>query len=89
MHRTHSFAAFVVMTLLGATAVIHAEEAEMTPGRYWCFVENIQITGDAPEVRLWVALPMNRRGQKVEISEIYPEPAAIVEDPLGGNSVIF
>jgi len=27
-------------------------------------------------VRLWVALPMNRRGRKVEIGEIYPAPGA-------------
>ena len=27
-------------------------------------------------MRLWVALPMNRRGRKVEIGEIYPAPGA-------------
>jgi hypothetical protein len=65
-----------------------AAEAEMMPGRYWCFVDNVQVTGDAPEVRVWVALPANHRGQVVEIGEIYPAPAAVVEDPLGGNKII-
>ena len=89
MRRIHSVATFIVLTLLGAVSLVHAEEAEMTPGRYWCFVDNVEVTGDAPEVRLWVALPMNRLGQKVEIGEIYPEPAAVVDDPLGGNRVIL
>ncbi len=79
----------VLLGLLAAASLVHAEEAEMTPGRYWCFVDNVQVTGDAPEVRVWVALPMNHRGQVVEIGEIYPEPETVVEDPLGGNKIIL
>jgi len=89
MPRIHSVAAFIVLTLLGAAAVVGAEEVEMTPGRYWCFVDNVRVTGDAPEVRLWVALPLNYRGQKVEVGEIYPESVKILEDPLGGNRIVF
>jgi len=89
MRRIHCFAAFVVLTLLGAAAVVPAEEAELTLGRFWSFVDDVQVTGDAPEVRLWVALPVEHRGQVVEIGEIYPEPAAVVEDPLGKTKIVF
>jgi len=89
MPRTHYVLAFIVLTTLGAAAAVQAAEAEMTAARYWYFVDNVQVTGDAPEVRLWVALPVNHRGQKVEIGEIYPEPVKIFEDPLGGNRIIF
>jgi hypothetical protein len=89
MLRSRCVTAVALFGLLGAAALVQAEDAEMTAARYWAFVENIQVTGDEAEVRLWVALPMNRLGQKVEISEIYPAPAAIVEDPLSGNSVIL
>jgi hypothetical protein len=89
MLRAHCVKAFVVLVLLVGAALVQAEEAEMTPGRYWHFVENVEVAGDAPEVRLWVALPVEHRGQKVEVGEIYPEPAAVVDDPLGGNRVIL
>jgi hypothetical protein len=89
MSRAHCVKAFAVLVLLVGAAAAYGAEAEMMAARYWAFVENIQVTGDAPEVRLWVALPMNRLGQKVEMGEIYPEPAAVVDDPLGGNRVIL
>ncbi|NIT36450.1 MAG: tetratricopeptide repeat protein [candidate division Zixibacteria bacterium] len=89
MSRIYSVVSVVLAASLAAPATLRAAEPEMTAARYWAFVENIQVTGDAPEVRLWVALPMNRLGQKVEIGEIYPEPAAVVDDPLGGNRVIL
>jgi tetratricopeptide (TPR) repeat protein len=89
MLRARCIIGVALFGLLGAAAVVQAAEAEMTAGRYWCFVDNVQVTGDAPEVRLWVALPLNYRGQKVEIGEIYPEPVKILEDPLGGNRIVF
>jgi hypothetical protein len=89
MRRIHSVAALIVLATLGAASVIQAEEAEMTLGRYWYFIENVQVTGDSPEVRLWVALPVEHRGQTVEMGEIYPEPVKIFEDPLGGNRIVF
>jgi hypothetical protein len=89
MQRTHSIAAFFVITLLGAAAVVQAEEAEMTLGRYWYFIDNVQVTGDSPELRLWVALPVEHRGQKVEVGEIYPEPTAVVRDPFGGTKIVY
>ena len=89
MSRIYGVVGIFLLASLTAPAALQAAEPEMTAARYWAFVENIQVTGDAPEVRLWVALPMNRLGQKVEIGEIYPEPAAVVDDPLGGNRVIL
>jgi hypothetical protein len=79
----------LLVGLAGGAAAAYGAEAEMIPARYWCFVDNIQVTGDAPEVRLWVALPVEHRGQKVEIGEIYPEPETVVDDPLGGNRIVF
>ena len=89
MRRIRSVAMSIILTLLAAAAVIQAEEAEMTPGRYWYFVDNVRVTGDAPEVRLWVALPVEHRGQAVEIGEIYPEPAGVVEDPFSETKIVF
>jgi tetratricopeptide (TPR) repeat protein len=89
MPKIHPVAALIVLTVLGAAAVVQAEEAEMTLGRFWSFVDDVQVTGDAPEVRLWVSLPVEHRGQKVEIGEIYPEPAAVVEEPIGKTKIVF
>jgi len=77
-----------LISICGA-ATASAEDAEMTPGRYWYFVDNVHVTGDSPEVRLWAALPVEHRGQRVEIGEIYPEPAAVLEDPLGKTKIVF
>lgn len=89
MLRARWITAAVILGLLGAASLIHAEEAEMTPGRYWYFVENVHVTGGSPEVRLWAALPVEHRGQKVEIGEIYPEPVAVVDDPLSKTKIVF
>ncbi len=89
MSRAHCVKAFVVLALLVGAAAAYGAKAKMTPCRYWHFFENVEVTGKSPEVRLWVALPVNHRGQKVEVGEIYPEPVKIFEDPLGGNKIIF
>jgi hypothetical protein len=89
MLRARCVMAVAGLGLLAAAALVGAEEAEMTPGRYWYFVDNVKVTGDAPEVRVWAALPVEHRGQLVEIGEIYPEPAAIVEDPLSKTRIVF
>ncbi|HUU57573.1 MAG TPA: transglutaminase-like domain-containing protein, partial [bacterium] len=89
MLRARCIIAVALLGLLGAVSLIHAEEAEMTPGRYWYFVDNVQVTGDEAEVRVWAALPVEHRGQAVEIGEIYPEPAAIVEDPFSETKIVF
>jgi hypothetical protein len=59
-------------------------------GRYWYFVDNVKIEGeDAPEIRLWVALPMEHRGQDVKIGSIFPQPVEIIHDALNGNEICF
>jgi hypothetical protein len=89
MLRARRIAAAVVLGLFCAAAVTRAEGAEMAPGRFWTFVDDIEVTGDAPEVRVWAALPVEHRGQIVEIGEIYPEPEAVIEDPLGKTKIVF
>jgi hypothetical protein len=89
MRRINSVAVVIILATLGAAGVIQAEEVEMTPGRFWTFVDDIEVTGDAPEVRVWVSLPVEHRGQLVEIGEIYPEPEAVVEDRLGKTKIVF
>ncbi len=89
MARTYGVAAFVLSVLLVAPAALQADEPAMTPCRYWHFVENVEVTGDEAEVRVWVTLPVNHRGQTVEMGEIYPEPACVSEDATTGNRVVF
>jgi hypothetical protein len=81
--------AFIPTALLGVAAAACAAEAEMTPCRYWHFIENVDVTGAEAEVRLLVTLPVARRGQTIEMGEIYPEPVTVTEDPLTGNRVVF
>jgi hypothetical protein len=89
MLRVRYATAIILGGLLAVAALAPAEEPEMTPGRYWYFVDNVQVTGDAPEVRVWAALPVAHRGQVVEIGEIYPAPEAIIEDTLGNTKIVF
>ena len=59
-------------------------------GRYWYFVDNIIAEGDEPiEIRLWLALPVEHRGQGVKIGTIFPEPVEIIQDSLNGNEIVF
>lgn len=64
------------------------ENMQVSKGRYWHFFDNLKAEGSA-EIRLWVALPPNHRGQDVTIRNIYPEPEEIIEDKLAGNRIIF
>lgn len=59
-------------------------------GRYWYFVDNItREEGKQPSIRLWMALPQNRPGQKATIGQIVPEPIEILKDKATGNQVVF
>lgn len=79
---------FTIFSVYGSGLTKNWEEG-ITKGRYWHFVENLSTTSDTADLRLWIALPVEHRGQEVNISEIYPEPAEIVEDSLSGNRIIF
>lgn len=61
---------------------------KISKGRYWHFFD-IPATDGQAEIRLWVALPPNHRGQKVTVGDIRPEPCEIIEEPLTGNRVVF
>lgn len=59
-------------------------------GRFWAFVEIPEaVASDSAELRLWVTLPPQHKGQDVTVGEIYPEPYEIVEDSLSGNRTVF
>jgi len=64
--------------------------------RYWYVMDNLGESSDESSderkpfgVKLWAALPMNRPGQKVQVTQIQPEPQEILEDPVGGNRVVY
>lgn len=58
-------------------------------GRFWAFVDIPEVVEDSAELRLWVTLPPQHRGQVVTVNEINPEPYEIVEDTLSGNRTVF
>jgi hypothetical protein len=64
--------------------------AEWKKGRFWYFIENIEIEDpEKSEILLWVAMPMNHRGQEAIIESIHPAPVEIIEDHMNGNRVVF
>lgn len=69
------------------------EDAQVLKGRYWHFVEGVRrdpsYAGGKPEIRLWVALPVDRPEHRVRIGEISPPPTEVIEDPATGNRVVF
>jgi hypothetical protein len=77
----------VVLVML---CVLSCKEAGWRKGRYWYFLDNIQIADtNSAEFLLWVALPMNRDGQEVRIEKIYPDPAEIISDTVNDNEIVF
>lgn len=84
---TRSPISLILFLLLPVLAV---NSAEWRQGRYWYFVDNINIKeGEIPEILLWAALPMNHRGQSVKIERIYPEPVEVIHDSVNGNEIVF
>ena len=65
-----------------------ADAGEKHFGSYWYAVDNInEIAGDA-RIVIWVTLPPEWPGQVVKISNISPEPEAILDDPVSGNRIV-
>jgi tetratricopeptide (TPR) repeat protein len=65
-------------------------QAEWKKGRFWYFIENIEVEDPKKtEILLWVAMPMNHIGQEAIIESIHPAPVEIIEDPLAGNRIVF
>jgi hypothetical protein len=57
-------------------------------GRYWHFFDDLSVS-DGAEIRLWVALPPDHRGQEVTIGGIHPHPEEIIEDETNRNRIVF
>jgi len=65
---------------------------ERLVGRYWYVVDNVTYADEHEgprEVRLWAALPVDRREHRVRLGPIRPDPAEILHDPRTGNRVVF
>ncbi len=79
-----------IFQLFFLLSLFYCHKLEGIEGRYWYFVDNIEVEeGEFPEVLLWAALPMNHKGQAVKINEIYPEPVEIIHDSVNGNDIVF
>jgi len=61
---------------------------EHDSGRFWYVVDNVTSIDKDARVLVWVTLPPDWHGQKVQVSNITPEPVAILEDPDSGNRII-
>jgi hypothetical protein len=57
-------------------------------GTYWYAVDNIRDAAEGARIVVWVTLPPVWQGQSVTVKNIYPKPAAVLEDPVSGNRVI-
>jgi hypothetical protein len=80
----------VAAAAMAVLPVFSIEPAEWRSGRYWYFVENIEVVeGEKSELLLWVSLPPNHRGQTLEMGPLYPEPEEVVIDSVNGNSIVL
>jgi hypothetical protein len=79
----------VILSSLVLLSCTRSSDVEVK-GRYYYFLDNIEtVEGEDAEFLLWMALPMDHRGQTVEIGEIHPEPVEIIHEPLAGNQIAF
>jgi transglutaminase-like putative cysteine protease len=85
---TVSRAALGLAAVLLISATAAAASPQQIRGSYWYIVDH--VVGAAPDalVEIWVALPVDRPGQRVQIIDIEPTPAVIVEDRDNGNRIL-
>lgn len=83
-----NFLFFLLISLFLITTLSCQSEG-WRKGRFWYFVDNIKQESENAEILLWVALPMNHRGQRVKIEEIYPEPIEVIHDSINGNDIVL
>lgn len=76
-----------VAVLVGAVSVVEAAEGQHR-GSFWYVVDNITEVSEGADALIWVTLPPTWHGQEVSVSDITPEPVAILEDPTSGNRII-
>jgi hypothetical protein len=62
--------------------------SEPVTGSYWYAVDHITKADKGSEIVVWATLPAAWHGQEVKITEIVPEPVAILEDERSGNRII-
>ncbi|MEN8006294.1 MAG: transglutaminase domain-containing protein [Candidatus Krumholzibacteriota bacterium] len=65
-----------------------ADAGEKQSGSFWYAVDNINEVAEDARILVWVTLPPAWPGQEVEVTDISPAPAAILEDPVSGNRII-
>ena len=75
---------FFLGILLGG----QVESAEATEGSFWYAIDNITKIEDGAQVLLWVALPPEWHGQKVNVTDVVPDPVSIYLDVESGNKVV-
>ena len=66
----------------------HGEEAETVSGSYWYIVDNIKAIDPAAEGKIWMTLPLDRPAQRINITNITPEPLETIVDEDNGNHII-
>jgi Transglutaminase-like superfamily len=73
--------ALVLATSLTATAAVQE-------GSYWYIVDHITKVEKDGRIVLWATLPPDRPEQVVKVTNIVPEPVAILVDEASGNRVV-
>lgn len=76
-------AAFLFLGTAGDSRAV-----DTIPGSFWYAVDNISEVDKDARILVWVTLPPDWHGQTVQVSNITPEPVAVLEDPVSGNRII-
>lgn len=79
----------VLMTALLASAFPYADPPQTRKGRFWYFVDNLEVTGDNPYLLIWVTRPVSQRYQDIVTGDISPEPYSVLADEFGTNEYIL
>lgn len=78
---------FLTLFMIGGMTV--PAVAKTHYGRYWLFIDSIEpAAGEPSRMLLWVALPPDHPGQKVQITGYDPMPTEIIE-VSAGNRIAF
>ncbi|MCP4293004.1 MAG: tetratricopeptide repeat protein [bacterium] len=74
----------LVLILVGVAGA----QAGQDEGSFWYAIDHMTSADVNAEAIVWVTLPPDWHGQEIEITNIDPEPVAILEDKATGNRVI-
>ncbi len=81
--------ALVVLAVMYGTSTVASAETREITGGYWYVIDHIVQVDEDARVRLWLSLPGDRPGQRVQIRNIIPRPTEIIVDEDHGNRIIF